>query len=288
MPFFRKLGYYLQEQIVRLIFYHVLFIFFAAGLILYTRYHAEHYHERPALEKIANQESKRKLAQIIVRELYGIESRYQVMLLFENVNRIKLMAAEIEQSSSKIADALEILNHGGALTDIMLVNFYDKDEIRETINFEATDSQNLQIEIVNLKPKLADLGRAMTYIGELLLTQNRENPSQPFSENFQLTLAIKKTEALLLRTRESANKIFYDIKLANQASQKMIDQNRIKVKHYVLATNIVSNLLVVFLAALITLKIFKILKTQEEIQARNNWLATTGSQRLWIKALHQS
>ncbi|MCK4503731.1 MAG: PAS domain S-box protein, partial [Desulfuromonadales bacterium] len=126
--------------------------------------------------------------------------------------------------------------------------------------------------------KLIELKQFFSRITELLLASISREQFQSVSDNFHLSQLIKQTEALLLRARESANRLFYDIRQVNIASQHEISQTQVNVKQIVLAINLVANFLVVILALLIALKIFRILQEQKMIQARNHWLSTVVDQ----------
>lgn len=278
MSLFKKIRAHLAEQIIRLIAYHVLFIFCAAGLVQYTQSYAEKHYQQPAKEVIANQNNRRKLAQIIVRDFHEMESGFRGMLLFKNPNRIKVLASGLDDKIKNISALLQLLGKGGTMTDSLLVNFADKDEIKEEITYYPLETETIYMENVNLAPKLLELKQMFFKMTMLLLEDVDVGAQSLMSENFELTMAVKQTEALLLRARESANRLFYDIRQVNIASQKEILRSEVKVKQILLGIRLTSNFLVIFLALLIALKIFKILQNQKKIQERNHWLSTVVEQ----------
>ncbi|MEA3544334.1 MAG: PAS domain S-box protein [Thermodesulfobacteriota bacterium] len=278
MHFYHKLKSHWAEPIIRLLAYQVLFIFFTAALVQYAQYHAERYYQKPAREVITNQDNKGYLANIIIRDFYAIESGYRAMLLFENSHRIKMLARKLDGSIEHIRTILQVLENGGTATDSLQVNFYDKDEFLEKVTYLPSEGDTIHVEMVNLIPKLAELKEQFSLVKDLLLKSISSAEFESISDDFRLTLAIKQTEALLLRARESANRLFYDIKLVNIASQKIISQTQVKVNQIVLGIRFVTNFLVVFLALLIALKIFKLLQKQKRIQVRNHWLSAVVDQ----------
>ena len=78
----------------------------------------------------------------------------------------------------------------------------------------------------------------------------------------------KQTHAILVRLREGANKIFYDIKLANANSQARIAKVQAMVQHVVLGIDIIGNFLVIIFAFLIAFRIFKILEKEKGLQEK--------------------
>lgn len=263
-----KIKTYMAEPIIRLIIYHVLFILLVVGVVFYTKYHADHYYEKPARENIANQNNKEKLAHIIKRELLQIDAQYRAMLLSRNTKQIRNLSKKSVKSINHVQKVLPVLQNGGTVTDVVLVNFYDKDEIKEEIAYFKHSKEEISVDVINLSPKLAELNEFLNKSSRLLIEEISKENAGFISGNFELAMLIKQTEALLLRLWESANKISYDIKQANLASEKRIIKTRDAVKKIVLIVNIAGISLVILFAILIALRILKILITKKEADAK--------------------
>ena len=269
---------YLTEPIVRLIAYHVVFIILASGLVLYAGYHAEHFYEEPVRKQQLNQANKRQLGQIIIRELHETESRFRGLLLFENSGRIAALEGKIGHSLKHVKDAVRTLSEGGYLQDVIPVNLREADEIVEEISYQASNDEFLQLELMELGPKLNELESHLNKTIALLRQCLADHSEHSLSVDFDLVLAIKQTEAFFLRTRENANRIFHDIREANKASNAVIEKNRKRVRAVVMTIHLVANFLVVSLAFLIASRIFSILREQRRTEAGNAQLSTVVEQ----------
>lgn len=269
---------FFREPVLRLVTYHVGFIILAAGLILGTEYYAEQCYKKPAQDAIANQNGKHRLAQIIQRQLQSIESRYRALLLFDNPHRIEVLNNRIDQSMVLIDSVIDVLKTGGTMIDVMPVNFYDADEIREEIRYRRRGGEQIEVAVLDIAPKIEELKQSLSRTTKLLLRLLAQGDSRPVSHDTELIIAVKQTDALLLRTRECANKIFYDIRQSNLVSESKIARTQSTVKKIELSVNLIANTLVVVLAFIVARKIYHILKLQKSIQAHNNLLSTVVDQ----------
>lgn len=274
----KQIAAHISEPIVRLIVSHVLFLCCGALLVMYAQFHAEHYYQAPARAAIVNQDNKHKLAHVVIRELYEVEVGYQRLLLFDNPRRIQVMATRLEAPLARINAILAVLERGGTFVDRQLSNFYNNDEIVETIHYSRENDHDLHVEFIDLPPQLATLEDFFLQTTTLLLNNNQKRSRDNQGHNFELIQTIKQTEALLLRVRESANYIFFDIRQTNLRSQRQIEQTQARAERVVFAISVATLFLVVLFAIIIAQRIFKILKNQKELQARNDWLSTVVDQ----------
>ncbi|MEA3543593.1 MAG: PAS domain S-box protein [Thermodesulfobacteriota bacterium] len=278
MTLFTKVKEAFTEPIIRLIIALIGCMILVAGVIFSTEYYARHNYEEPARKTIANQNNKGKLTQILQRELLTIESQYRGLLLFDNPHRVKVLNRRIEHAIVQIEAVMQVLQYGGTVTDVLLVNFYAKDEIREKIAYRHPESEKIEVALVDLPPKIIELKQALKMTTELLLQLLREKKGRAVKDDPGLHIAVKQTDALILRTKESANKIFYDIKKLNSAALRQIEQKQATVRQIVVLVTLVSKFFLIMLAIFIAQRIFIILQRQRQIEAHNNWLSTVVDQ----------
>ena len=136
------------------------------------------------------------------------------MLLSSNIKQVENISKKLSHSIQLAKSVLPVLENGGSIEDKYLVNFYDMDEVTERISYTKPDDEEIVIDIIILSPQLEVLENQLSETAALLLGELRTGKFGGF-ENFELIMRIKQTEALLLRAKESANKIFYDIKQSN-------------------------------------------------------------------------
>lgn len=264
-----KLKMYLAEPIIRLIISLVLLLFTVSIFNLYSRYHARHYYEKPLMQSIDNQNNKGKLGYIINRELLFIDANYRTMLLSNNKKNVSNLIKKITGSIKKVQKSLLVLQSGGTFIDVLPVNFYDKDTIKDKITYLKADEEKFLVDVINLGPKLVELNQFIKKISLALNKRLSDNTTAQKPYEFELSLIVLQTEAIIVRLKESVNKIYYDIKTANSISEKQIEQARQRVQNVIVIISILSDLVVILFSALIALKIFQILKKNKEIETIN-------------------
>lgn len=260
---------YTAEPIVKLIVYHVVFIILVAVITFYTRHHAEYYYEKPAQKKIINHANKEKLGYIIIRELLRIDADYNAILRSKNTKKIKNLSKKIFASIEHAQEIIPVFQNGGTIIDVIPVNFYDKDEVREKIIYLKESKDKISLDVIDLAPKFIELKKLLEKSFYLLIDDlSKENPANKVPDNFELIMVTKQSETYLLRLQESANKIFFDIKHANHKLEDQIAKSRIFITKIVLIIDIAGISLVILFAFLIAIKIFAILKVQKSTKAR--------------------
>ncbi|MBN2843450.1 MAG: PAS domain-containing protein [Sedimentisphaerales bacterium] len=254
---------YSSEKIVRLILFHVMVITLTAVFTTYSEYYYNEYYKKPARAKIINRDQKRILADIIQRELLSIESNYRGIVLSRNIRQLNLLKDKIDNSADICIRILDIIENGGSFTDSQPVNFYDKDEFVQEIYYTNDNKDTINVESIELPPRLIEI-KNLTQKTIHLLANIEDTATTDREKEFALLHNYKQMEALLYRSREIANKIYYDIKIANIKSEKEITTADNKAIKTLVILNTVSNSLVVLLAILIVIRIASILKQQKQ------------------------
>ncbi len=227
---------YLSQPIIRLLLFQIIIIIFINlvyffGDIIYTEKF-----ELPGQEQVVNNQNKKKMANLISRELLLINIKFKSILLSNNYRQIDNLSREIDKSFSLINTAIPLFKTGGTLTDHYSVNFSTVDEITEKIVFKAPESGRLSIEIIDIEPKIYDLQQMIKSSQKHVLKNIAEDKNL---KNFgdELLLIMKKTDTLFIRIMESSNKIYNDIIEDNLKSQHRIDETRIIAKKVIVTIN---------------------------------------------------
>ena len=262
---------FFAEPIIQMIGLHVmLIILVAAGTLGLEQYVRKVYYE-PAEHEVENRRSRSRLAEVIVGTLKDIEVEYRRLADCSSRKSVALHSGNLEASCREIRKALIVLENGGDYTHVRLANFYDKDEFSEFIHHERDADDGLLIYGINIAPKLEELLERIRKTEQIVL---EEKIGDGVVRSGELRLVTLQTEALLLRLRESANKVFYDIRESNAATFEEIGAIRKKTQTAVLLINILSSCVVVGVALIISWKIFVILRSQRVTEAQNLKLST--------------
>jgi PAS domain S-box-containing protein len=173
-------------------------------------------------QTLENQQARRQLSQIILRELFKLEvNLYQLPALRDELD-LQVMRGEFDASMIKIKTILGILQTGGRFEDQRPTNFGNTNEITDVIAYRGPDGGYV-LAAIEITPKLIDIeqesGRIFALV-EAQLLENREVDA-PVVPGEILNL-LKHVQPTLLRSRESANKIYHETleAIAGQRDQK--------------------------------------------------------------------
>ncbi len=258
-----KLKTFFSEKIIRLIFYHIVFIILTTCFTTYIDYYYSQYYEKPAKAQIENQNNKRILADIIQKNLLLIESNYRGLLLSNNHRHLEMIHDKINDSLSACESILSVLKEGGIYDHIQLVNFYNKDEIKVRIEFHKPKLENIPIEVIDLSPKLHEM-QSLTDLTCKYMNDRINAGDNNTEYGYNINLTSKQMESLFLRSREIGNKIYYDIKQANDHSESIISEASNRATKTLVLVNSIANALIILLAFLIAAKIYNILQSQKQ------------------------
>ncbi len=246
-----------REPVVRRVFVLLLLFTVTVGSTL-VAWQMEHRLHEQCEKRIKNQRSKRILADIIQRELLEIELVLQKLASQDNDYRnspdIFASTAEtkINKHINEIEKVLTILSVGGSYRHVMPANFNNIDEIAETIEYAKPQHEGIVLEVVELTPKLADLQQQLSDLAAISAVPSSLALSQPDQVD-RLAFSKKAAQATLLRSQESANKMYFD---ANSQLSKIDEQNRKSIARLRVTTFITTMILgtVSFVLAVVLLR----------------------------------
>ncbi len=248
-PFFSMFN----EPVIREVFYLSLtflffFTMFAGASITQNRIVSNY------LREIDNQESRSALGKAILDRLLLIEIDTTKLADATDIRTVEIHQEHIGANIENIHSILMVLQHGGSFTNSLPANFYDFDAIDEVISYRRKEDGYV-IEVIDLSPKVIELS---DYIADLA-RQKKQGIENAGSEtgrentNELIKIRLMKVEALILRARESASKIFYD----TERNKQLLVHAKEK------AVRLLNSLLIVFFAmtgALCAFLFFRILK----------------------------
>ena len=139
---------------------------------------------------------------------------------------VDLLLSDINHSLDKLGTILTILQNGGTFINTFPANFYDKDEVQERITFHREDNAGYAMEVIDLNPKIFELGEAVANIASKMreLLQIRETLTLE-KVHEALRFRTMQIDALVLRARESASKIFYETQTDINRLEKLKEES---------------------------------------------------------------
>ncbi|WP_432736887.1 PAS domain-containing sensor histidine kinase [Maridesulfovibrio sp. FT414] len=206
---------------------------------------------------IQNQQARASLGKAVLNRLLMIELDLRKIVDSEDVRSVDLLQGMIKNDVSSISDILSILHHGGVFTNTLPANFYEFDQIEEHISFSRGKDDGYVVEVIDLTPKIIELEEAVDEIAgrkKMLLETGGSNEDGQPSDH--LHVRYMKVEALILRARESASKVFYETQREILRLSSLQDKTVRQI--YIVSLALVGSTLVICL--LLFLRIFTSLK----------------------------
>ncbi|WP_320005722.1 PAS domain-containing protein [Maridesulfovibrio sp.] len=162
-------------------------------------------------QEIYNQETRSKLGMALMHRLLLVELGVAKIVDSADPRMVDLLLADINHSLDKLGTILTVLQNGGTFVNTFPANFYDTDEVQEQITFRRGNNDGYAMEVIDLNPKIFELGEAVANIAsnmrELLQKQDTLTLEKV---HHSLRFRTMQIDALILRARESASKIFFE------------------------------------------------------------------------------
>jgi PAS domain S-box-containing protein len=163
---------------------------------------------------LANQRARSALGQVVLKRLLRVELDLTRLRYAADSREVALAHGRVLDSIAEIERVLDVLQRGGSYEDVMATNFLNVNEIRQPIRFVQADDVGYVVEVLNLTPLIAEITRLTDGLAAALAARDEtaDDAKQRQAER-RITLLLMQADAAILRSRESANKIFHDTSL---------------------------------------------------------------------------
>lgn len=192
-----------REPVKRKIFLLVAVFFTAFALVVASEGILRHL-SRGYDQSLDNQRSRRALGKLILIKLNSIELDFCKLALISDPRDLKILDNHLSTSIEDIESILHVLHHGGEFANVIPANFNNIDEIRERIFFSVAEDDDFVIEVIDLVPRIMDIKQTAD---DLVRTAGKRKQSGHCK---QTALLLKQGRTFLSRSRENADRIFYD------------------------------------------------------------------------------
>ena len=164
-----------------------------------------------------NQRARSNLGKVILKKLLFIELNCNTCVLINDLRDLDACHRKIASSVKDIQSVLNILCHGGDYEDIMPANFDNVNEIKEYISFSRGKEKGYIIEVIDLTPRMLDITRLVSgLVKEVKIKIEASNENVRRHAEDAIVFHLKQIYSVLLRSHESADKIFYDTNMRIQ------------------------------------------------------------------------
>ncbi len=211
------------------------------------------YCDEKSESEIYNQMAHRRLGRVIIRELITIEKNISKAIASEDSRMIDYYKNSVAQSISIINSALDTLQNGGTFTDILASNINDADSITEEYSYIKNEKSRYQIEIIDIRPKIIDIEMlAQSFFNEVHNHLSDANKAQDVDRSKLFTYS-KGINTYIIRTSESATKIFYESHKDIQKLQEYNAQLTAKIR----IIRIITFIFIIATGSFVFLKIYR-------------------------------
>ncbi len=198
-----------REPIRRKVLLLLVIVVTAFGAVLGAETWLRHTLDRQAAA-LANQRARRTLGRLILTKLDAVHLGWHELAILSDPRRVEVLNSRLASNAADITAALKVLQHGGAYEDVMPVNFGRVDEIREVVVF-ARLHDGYVIEAIDLTSKVLGIRRVSENLARRVGNRFRVPAGADAGRGTQeILVLLKQGEALVARSGEIANKIFYE------------------------------------------------------------------------------
>jgi len=225
---FDSAGKILAEPIRRKVIF-MMAVFFAALAILIAGDEFMRRSNRYYQLAHDNQTAKSRLGNIILNRMLRVELKMTSMASIRDERDLHILKDRIQNILADIRTILGILQNGGVFENVLPVNFADVNVIRERIRFSVKPGSQYNLEVINLTPKIIDIEEiAGRLIDAVQARINNSGTNRAGALSREIDLLEKQAQTFLFRSRESADKIFYETRIEIDR----LGQQRIRVDQF--------------------------------------------------------
>ncbi len=159
---------------------------------------------------LSNQRSRRELGSALITHLFQLELEAHDLYHLTDPRDLDVIHKHIEMTIWDIKTALKVLQQGGGFEDTLKTNFKEIDQIKYVIQYRKPASQRYILEVIDIAPKIIDLEQILSELKETVELRLAHAGDAPSEYDRHVDVLFKQIRTILLRSQESANKIFHD------------------------------------------------------------------------------
>jgi PAS domain S-box-containing protein/putative nucleotidyltransferase with HDIG domain len=176
-------------------------------------------------ERLDNQRAHEDLGEEILFELAFLESEFNKLAYLQDTRDIAFSQEKIIFSINEIQAIIQILQTGGTFTQELPTNFETVENIHTIIHYTRSENQGYLVEALELSPRILDVEDIALKLSAAVEEKiHASTPEERLAAANQITLLLKQADTFLLRSRETANRIYYESHAEMEAITETRDQ----------------------------------------------------------------
>lgn len=160
---------------------------------------------------LTNQSARRNLGKVLTHKLLLIEKNIVLLGTSQDPRDLDTTHQQVHQAVIDIKKVLTVLQNGGRFDHVLPMNYRDIDEVVEPIVYKQDNASVFIMEVIDLAPKIFDV-EALALSLRTAVQKSIMAPVLPENKSNTEPVAVirKQIDALLRRSRETVDKIYYD------------------------------------------------------------------------------
>ncbi|XPV77810.1 MAG: response regulator [Desulfovibrio sp.] len=173
-------------------------------------------------QELENQHNRGLLGKQILSKLMNIELEVFRIANSRDERELAVHKRSADHELNELKNILKVLREGGEYVATYPVNFDNVNEIYEHIVYER-HSSGYVVEVINIMPKVMDIGDLLQTLTENITFNPSYSTTSPAPLDIYADLSLKQLVASLKRSREQANRIFYEAGNTIQGLEKKLE-----------------------------------------------------------------
>lgn len=207
---------------------YALLAIFLAGFSLLLLQHSLFINLKAKLETQAENEHNRiAIGEMIISDLRQVEALFYRLPTSTDPGTQQLLRDEILAILAQVNHSLHIIEKGGTIDFHMPLNLPERDEMVTTLHYQPNRKETYILEIIDLRPKLADIAEKTAILLELSKTRDKH---QEKAYDAVWTGSIKAIKGFLknaspsfIRMHENANQLFFNSRQRLSSFENLAD-----------------------------------------------------------------
>ncbi|MBU0663345.1 MAG: response regulator [Proteobacteria bacterium] len=207
---------------------YVLLTIFLFGFSLLLLQHSLFESLNDKLEtQVENEHNRIVIGEMIIVDLRQVEALFYRLPTSTDPETQQLLHDNILATLARINQSLRIIENGGTIDFHLPLNLPEHDEMITTVHYQPSHKETYILEIIDLRPKLADITEKTDTLIELARTRDELQGSKNIAEwKGSINIIkdfLKKVSPSFVRMNENANQLFFNSRESLSHFEKIVD-----------------------------------------------------------------
>lgn len=161
-----------------------------------------------------NEHNRIVIGEMIINDLRQLEANFLRLPATTDPESRAIFAEAILRAVAQVRQSLDVIEKGGTIEFHIPLNLPEQDEMVTTVHYQPTSGERYILEIIDLRPRLADIEKKAEILSKLTAARDRitedHSNAQWIAAANELKYFLKNTSPIFIRMNENANLLFYN------------------------------------------------------------------------------